>query len=124
MMSAVTIQQMADRVAALLQDRLGVKGKDLAEKLRRAGRRLPTAIRAEARYLDTAAAQAQNPRLMVQIDDARVAEAYDACVKYLNGVNRAARRRALLLNMLTSVAFSLFAVGLLLLAFLYWRGLI
>lgn len=123
-MGAVTIQQMADRVAALLQERLGVKGKDLAERLRRAGRRLPAAIRAEARYLDTAAMQAQNPRLLIQIDEARVAEAYDACVKYLNGFDRAARRRALLLSMLTSAAFSLFAVGLLLLAVLYWRGLI
>ena len=61
-MSAVTIQQMADRVAALMQERLGVHGKDLAEKLRRAGRRLPSAIRAEARFLDTAAATGAKPR--------------------------------------------------------------
>jgi hypothetical protein len=123
-MSAVTIQQMADRVAALMQERLGVRGKDLAEKLRRAGRRVPSAIRAEARFLDTAARQAQNPKLLVQIDDGRVAEAYDACLKFLNEVNRAERRRAMLLSMLTSVAFSIFAVGVLVLAVLYWRGLI
>ncbi len=123
-MSATTIQQMANRVAALMQDRLGIRGKDLSEKLRRAGRSLPAAIRAELRYLDTAAKQAQNPKLLVQIDDARVAEAYDACVKYLNEVGRAERRRTLLLNMLSSVAFSIFAVGVLLLAVLYWRGLI
>jgi hypothetical protein len=123
-MSATTIQQMANRVAALMQERLGIRGKDLSEKLRRAGRSLPSAIRAEARFLDSAAKQAENPKLLVQIDDARVAEAYDACVRFLNEVGRAERRRALLLNMLTSVAFSLFAVGVLLLAVLYWRGLI
>ncbi len=122
-MSAVTIQQMADRVAALMQERLGVRGKDLAEKLRRSGRRLPGGVRAEARYLDTAAMQARNPRLLVQIDEARVAEAYDACVKFLNGLDRAERRRAMLMGMLSSAAFSIFAVGVLLAAVLYWRGL-
>jgi hypothetical protein len=85
---------------------------------------VPSAIRAEARFLDTAARQAQNPKLLVQIDDGRVAEAYDACLKFLNEVNRAERRRAMLLSMLTSVAFSIFAVGVLVLAVLYWRGLI
>ncbi len=53
-----------------------------------------------------------------------MAEAYDACLKFLNEVNRAERRRAILLSMLTSAAFSIFAVGLLVLAVLYWRGLI
>ena len=35
-MSAVTIQQMADRVAQLLEERLGLGGRDLSAKLKRA----------------------------------------------------------------------------------------
>ncbi len=123
-MSAVTTQQMADRVAALMEERLGVKGKTLADKLRKAGRRLPAAVRAEARFLDTAAAQAQNPKLLMQLDEARVAQAYDTCIRFLNAVDTSARRRALVMGILTSMAFSLFVVGLLFLAVLYWRGLI
>jgi hypothetical protein len=123
-MSAVTIQQMADRVAALLEQKLHVRGRTLGDKIRKAGGRLPRAIRAEARFLDVAAAQAQNPKLLMQIDDGRVAQAYDACVRFLGAVDRAERRRAMLLGMASSIAFSIFAVGVLVLAVLYWRGLI
>ena len=38
-MSVVTVQQMADRVAALLAERLRVKGDTLEARLARAGRR-------------------------------------------------------------------------------------
>ena len=123
-MSAVTIEQMANRVAALLEERLGVKGKGLSEKLRKAGGRLPSSVRAEARYLETATLQAQNPKLLMQIDDNRVAEAYDACVKFLATVNPGAKRRAMLMGMASSAAFSIFVVGLLVMAVLHWRGFI
>lgn len=123
-MGAVTIEQMANRVSGLIEDRLHIRGKGLAEKLRKAGRSLPTAIRAEARYLETAAVQAQNPKLLMQIDEARVAEAYDACVKYLTSVNPSAARRAAVMGAASSIAFILFTVGLLVFAVLYLRGLI
>ena len=67
-MSAISIQQMADRVAELLEQRLRLKGKDLPEKLRRGGRLLPRRIRIAAKDLAEAAEQAQNPRLLVQLD--------------------------------------------------------
>lgn len=123
-MGAVSIQQMADRVSGLLQEKLSVRGKTLAERLRNAGRRLPSSVMTEARYLDTAALQAQNPKLLVQIDDARVAGAYDTCVKYLTNLDRGVKRRAMLMGMASSIAFSIFAVGVLLVAFLWWRGFI
>lgn len=123
-MSAETIQQMADRVAALIEVRLGVRGNDLAAKLRNARGRIPAAVRAEAQLLETAAMQAQNPKLLFQIDEAGVIRAYDACIKFLNNVDRAARRRAMLMGMVSSIAFSLFAVGVIFLAVLYWRGFI
>lgn len=123
-MGAGTIEQMANRVSGLMEDRLHIRGKTLAEKIRKAGRRLPTNIRAEARFLETAAIQAQNPKLLMQIDEARVAEAYDACVKYLTTINTSALRRAAFLGALTSIAFILFIVGLLVLAVLYLRGFI
>ena len=123
-MGAVTIQQMADRVSALLEQKLGVRGRTLDERIRKARWRLPRAIRAEARFLETAAAQAQHPKLRVQIDEGRVARAHDACVRFLQSVDRAARRRAMLLGMASSVAFSIFSVGVLVLVVLYWRGFI
>jgi hypothetical protein len=122
-MGAATIQQMADRVAALMDEKLHVRGTTLSDTLRKGAGKLPKAVRAEARFLETAAAQAQHPRLMVQIDDGRVAQAYVACLRFLTGVDRKARRRAMLAGMVSSIAFSLFTVGVLFLAVLYWRGL-
>jgi len=121
-MGAATIQQKADRVAALMAKQLHVRGTTLSDTLRKGAGKLPKAVRAEARFLETAAAQAQHPRLMVQIDDGRVAQAYVACLRFLNGVDRKARRRAMLAGMVSSIAFSLFVVGVLFLAVLYWRG--
>ena len=121
-MGAATIQQKADRVAALMAKQLHVRGTTLSDTLRKGAGKLPKAVRAEARFLETAAAQAQHPKLLVQIDDGRVAQAYDACVRFLTGVDRKARRRAMLAGMVSSIAFSLFVVGVLFLAVLYWRG--
>ena len=121
-MGAATIQQKADRVAALMAKQLHVRGTTLSDTLRKGAGKLPKAVRAEARFLETAAAQAQHPRLMVQIDDGRVAQAYVACLRFLNGVDRKARRRAMLAGMVSSIAFRLFVVGVLFLAVLYWRG--
>ena len=122
-MGAATIQQKADRVAALMAKQLHVRGMTLSDTLRKGAGKLPKAVRAEARFLETAAAQARHPKLLVQIDDGRVAQAYDACVRFLTGVDRKARRRAMLAGMVSSIAFSLFVVGVLFLAVLYWRGL-
>jgi hypothetical protein len=121
-MGAATIQQKADRVAALMAKQLHVRGTTLSDTLRKGAGKLPKAVRAEARFLETAAAQAQHPKLLVQIDDGRVAQACDACVRFLNNVDRKARRRAMLAGMASSIAFSLFVVGVLFLAVLYWRG--
>lgn len=122
-MSAVTIQQMADRVAALMEERLGARGDGLTDKLRRAGRRLPRKVRAAADFLAEAAHMSQNPRMLLQVDHDKVAEAYDLCVRHLNRMPNT-RRRTMLAGMASSIAFSILVVLVLLGAVLYWRGFI
>jgi hypothetical protein len=123
-MTGVPIQRMADRVAELMQQRLRIKGTGLAEKLRRGRRLLPRRVQAAAQALEEAAAMAQNPKLLLQVDQEAAAEAYDICLKHLGAVNRKARRRGAALNVAASVAFSILAVGVLVIALLVWRGLI
>lgn len=123
-MSAVTIQQMADRVAALMEQKLRVGGKDLAAKVRKAGRRLPKRVRIAAEALVQAAEMSKSARLMHQIDDGLVAEAYDICVRHLGGVNAADRRKGVVVGIAASIAFSLLVVAGLVLAVVVWRGLI
>lgn len=123
-MGAATIEQMANRVAGLIEDRLHIRGDGLKEKIRKAGRRLPAKVLTEARFLETAALQARNPKLLMQIDEARVAQAYDVCVKYLTSVNPGAIRRAAILGRLTAIVFYLLIVAVLVFAVLYLRGFI
>ena len=123
-MSLVTVQQMASRVEALLEERLRLKGGTLADKLRRAGRRLPRRVRDAGAALATAVTMMQSPKLMHQVNDETVALAYDICVRHLTTINPAAARQGLILNMAASIAFSLLVVAVLLVAVLYWRGFV
>jgi hypothetical protein len=121
-MSAVTIQQMADRVAQLLEERLGLGGRDLPAKLKRAGRTLPKKVRDGGRVLATAAQKAQNPKLLGQVDMADVTEAYDVCVKHLIAIDPVGRRRDMFAGMVGSVGFGVLVLAVALLGFLAWRG--
>lgn len=121
-MGAVSIQQMAERISGLLTERLKIKGRDLEEKLSRAGHRLPRKIRIAAQEVATAAEQSYSPKLLLQIDEEKLATNYDICVKYLNGLNKGYRVRGVLLGLSTSILFSLLAVAALVIGVLVWRG--
>jgi hypothetical protein len=121
-MSATNVQQMAARVADLIDARLKVGGATLAEKLRRGGKRLPRRIRREAAYLAEVAQNAKVPKLMVQIDHARAAQAYDACLRHLKPLGAGARRKATAIQVATGIGAGVFITGLLILLVLIWRG--
>ena len=123
-MGAVTIQQMADRIAALLEERLRIRGAGLGAKMRRAGRTLPRNVRQAGRRLAAAAAMAQNPKLLPQVDEGKVAADYDLCLRYLSGLSLWDRRKAVFVGTATSIIFILLAVALLTAGVLRWRGLL
>lgn len=123
-MSGASIQQMADRVAQLMEERLKLRGQGLAEKLRRGRGRLPKRLRDAAAVLSEAATLAQNPKLQARIDHEMVAAAYDSCLRQLGRVNAGERRKTAALNILASAAFSLLLLAALVAGLLYWRGLI
>ncbi|WP_128515570.1 hypothetical protein [Tabrizicola thermarum] len=121
-MSAVTIQQMADRVAQLLEERLSLGGKGLAAKLKRAGRTLPRKVRDAGRLLASAAQKAQNPKLLGQIDMGEVTEAYDICLKHLIAIDPVDRKRGYFAGIVGSVGFGVLALVIAIAALLAWRG--
>ena len=123
-MSKVSIQQMADRVSALLEQRLKVTGPTLEVRIKRTGSKLPRKIRDAAEALVQATQMADNPKLLMQIDYEAVAVAYDLCVRHLNSVNQAERRRGMLLDAAARIAFALLAVSVLVVVVLYWRGFV
>lgn len=123
-MSAVTIHQMADRVALLLEERLGIRGTGLAAKLRRAGRRLPRKVRIAGQNLARADEMAKTPKLLLQVDLGRVSQDYDTCARYLSGIDRRSRRMGALAGFGASVGFGLLVLAGAVLAVLRWRGYI
>lgn len=123
-MGVLTVQQMADRVSELLAEKLRVRGDTLERRLRKAGRRLPRRVREAAAALDQATAMTRNPKLLHMVDERRLALAYDLCLAHLNRVDPKAARRNLILDMAARMAFALLVVAVLLIATLYWRGLV
>lgn len=121
-MSAITVQQMADRVAELMETRLSVKGRGLTEKLKRGGRKLPRRVRLSAVELARAAELAQNPKLFLQVDQEAVAQNYDACLRHLGGLQKWDRRRAFAESWALSLITSLLVLAAIIVGLLRWRG--
>lgn len=115
-MSAATIHQMAERVADMMQERMGVSGKDLAAKLKRGKRMLPRKVANAAQALADAAEKARNPKLLVQIDQAQVAESYDICVRHLGTLRAGGRKMGLLVSVAATVAMGLLILGVVVIA--------
>lgn len=123
-MSGLSVQQLADRVASQIDERLGVGGRDLPHQLRRAGRLLPGHVRKDIRRIADAQSMADNPRLARQIDIPRVEAAERRVLAHLKTIDRADRRKGAILGLLGGVSFNLIAAFALLIAVLVWRGLV
>ena len=123
-MTGVPIQRMAERVAELMEERLGIRGEGLAEKLRKAGRSLPRKLRLAAEKLNASAELAQNPKLLLQVDQEATAQAYDVCVRYLTKLKTHKRHGTRALWLAANVAFVVLLIAGAALAVMRWRGLI
>jgi len=119
----VTVEEMVAEVEAALEDRLRLKGGDLADKLARAGRRLPAKVRAAGAELVQAQSLLPVPKLARQLDTRALARAHDTCLRHLQTVNLGLARRNLWLNILASVGFALLVVAVTVLTVVRLRGL-
>ncbi|WP_299676498.1 hypothetical protein [uncultured Roseobacter sp.] len=107
-----------------LETHLGVKGRSLAQQIKRAGRRLPRRLRVQAGMLAQAEAAAGNPRLLRQLDEARLTRALDALSAYLAGIDRAEARRTRMISIAAVIAFNLILLFTAVVVLLRLRGVI
>jgi hypothetical protein len=121
-MGPAAIQAMTDRIAQLMEEKLAIRGKGLAAKVKRGGRLLPRHVRAAAQSLVQATDMANSPKLAMQIDNGQVTSAYDACMKHLSGLPAAGGWGAHMLASLRSVAFAVLVIGAAVIGYLVWRG--
>lgn len=111
-MGAVTVQQMAQRVADLLADRLQARGDGLDQRLMHARRRLPRRVRLAAQRLVVAEAKSAVPKLLLQVDEGAVARDYDICVRYLTRINPLHGPLAAIVRIGATVAVGLLVLAL------------
>lgn len=118
----VTVAEMADGIADMMEARLGVGGRGLEAKLKRAGRRLPRSVRRDARMITEALPMEHSAKLQKRIDLARLEVAERRVMAHLRTIDPKERRIDAALGMLGSIAFSLIVVFGLLVGVLVWRG--
>lgn len=111
-------------VADMMKERLGIRGKDLATKLRYTGRMMPKRIKQDARFLAEATRLATNPKLSRMINLDQVEAAHQTCMEFLETVDVADRRKGVVLGILGSLAMVFLVVTVLVLTVLVWRGYI
>ncbi len=122
MMGQTEIAAKCQDVRQLIDTRLGVRGHDLSQALRRTGRLLPRRVRAQAGLLVAAQEQAGHPRLARQVDPAAVAVAHAAVVAHLSAIDAADARRGRMLSLAGVIAFNLLAVAAGFVFWLWWKG--
>lgn len=110
------------KLRGLMQQKLDVRGRDLRQSLRRAGRRLPRRVRKSGAALMRAEMLAHNPKTARQIDEAQVAQDYDVMRSYLLDLDVADMRRARFLSLTGAVVANLILVAVLFVVWLWWRG--
>lgn len=116
------ITAKADALRAELAAHLGIQGRDLAQALRRAGRRLPRRIRQQAKVIEEAARLGGNPKLERRLDATRIEKAHAEVMAHLTTVNRADVRRGRLLGLAAVLAFNFILIATAFVFWLWWRG--
>ena len=122
MTTSDNVAQQSEQLADLIEDRLGIRGRGLKAKLRRAGRLMPRWVRREAERLVDAQTLLDHPKLMKQADPAALETAYRRVETWLKTVNPAERRKDRILGFLAVNAANLLIVAGLFVAYLVWAG--
>ena len=112
----------SDRIATMMEERLGVRGSGLEGKLNRAGRRLPKCVRREAERLVQAERMLGHPKLMMQTDPVVISHAAKRCEKYLKSVDPAERRKDAILAFLAVNSLNMLLIAVAFIAYMAWSG--
>ena len=121
MMTSDVLMARSDRLAKLIETKLGVRGTGLEAKLRRAGRLLPRRVRQDAARLVAAQRVMGHPKLMMQqADPGALEQAFRRCESWLQSVDPGERRKDRILGFLGVNAVNLLVVGGAFIAYLVW----
>lgn len=110
------------KLRGLMQQKLDVRGRDLRQSLRRAGRRLPKAVRKRGAALMRAEMLAHNPKTARQVDAEAVERDYEVVRSYLAELSVEEMRKTRILSLTGAIVANLIGVAVLFVVWLWWRG--
>ena len=110
------------KLRGLMQQKLDVRGRDLRQSLRRAGRRLPKSVRKRGVALMQAEILAHNPKTARQVDADAVERDYEVVRAHLIAIDVNEVRKTRILNVAGAVVANLIVVAVLFIVWLWWRG--
>lgn len=116
------LTRLAERLTALMRDKLEVKAESFPAALRRAGGRLPRRLRREGAVIVATLDQVRSPRLSRIADGEGAARAARRIEAYLSRLDPAADRARARAFFWANIAFRIVVVIALLMAVLVWRG--
>lgn len=120
----MTVQDMVAELQEAFSDKLRLRGRTLEVQIRKAGRKLPRAVRRDATYLAQAVTLLDNPKLARMVDMTRAGKAHRNVLAYVETVDVGAERREVALGVAASVAFALLVTAGLVLVVLVQRGFV
>lgn len=118
------LYESAERLAHLIEEKLGVRGHTLEAKLARVGRSLPKHIHGDVVLVMNALAVEGHPKLSRLQDPEQVRRAFSNAERYLVNLDAGARQRGAFLDWLARLVFNLLLLGGLLVLILRWRALL
>ncbi|XDA99200.1 hypothetical protein AB1M95_04625 [Sulfitobacter sp. LCG007] len=118
----MNIEHRAEALRHLLNERLGVGGRDFGSALRRVRRRLPRHLRRQADLIAEAERMGRNPKLARRLEGAALDTAWRDLRDHLRKIDGAAVRRDRFLAWLSVIAFDLLLIAGAFVLWLWWRG--
>lgn len=112
---SVRTGRMRDAIGAAY----GFKARDLRRAVKRAGRRLPRAVRSELGNVTQVEGFGGNPKLLRRVDLSRLTAAEVALNAHLKTIDRSSLRKTALIGWAAQVAFYILLVGA---AFMGWMA--
>ncbi len=86
-MSGDQVTEYADKIRALMTERLRIKARSLEAQIHKSGRRLPRRVKRDASFIAKAEVLAQNPKLARMVDHAAVEKAADNVITHLLAID-------------------------------------
>ena len=118
------LEKRVETLNELLQAKLGLRGKTLSSRLKKARRSLPKRLRREGQVIVDAQEKSSHPKLALIQDQSAVNVAFHEIMTYLKDIDPDERRKTNLLRWLAAQVLNIIIITIIVVLLLRWQGLV